>query len=134
MTLEQIKEQHPLLPVLMRDCFAAFGCEESEQDSRLRCAIQARAAFIVLVRKNYHHSFTLGTIGKIMAVIIGRERKYDHATVINAIKVGEDTMLLRDPISQTFRDNLLMLKKKYFPLGFSMVASEIVKPLTSPVY
>ena len=134
MTREEIQEQHPLLPKLLRECYQVFAVPEGKENSRLRCATQARAAFLMLVRAEYYRMFTFTDIGRIMALISERSTPYDHATVIHAVRVGKETMLLRDEVSEIFRENVLHLKKTFFPLKCTSTIKPITKPLTCPIH
>jgi len=133
MTLQNIYDTHPMLPQLMNCCYEAFNCEPEKRDTRLSRAMLARKAFVLLVQQNYYPQLTLIDMGRIMALCIGRENHYDHATIIYAISTAKETLLLRDDVSMNFRDNCLMLKAKYFPFGMMSFSRRITKQLTQPV-
>ena len=134
MTLEQIQREHPLLPRLLRECLEVFEVPDGKENSRIVVATQARSALILILRQQYKPQFTLKQLGSILALLTGRETAYDHASIIYLLRTANDAMLLRDEISQKFRDNVLLLKEKHFPAVFATNWKPITKPLRCPIY
>ena len=95
-------------------CREQFGVDLKDEISGRRESVQARQAAWHLIKghSKTKRLSTLSLMGRVIAEFIGREKEYDHATVIHSLSSVERYLEAPDIISKKFQDNYRAIESR----------------------